>query len=531
MTTYTYDDNNQIIVGPPELDKYPYYRDQVLVRSFEEFVLLNSPVDSNWEDVTSPDWWTTVKTDPGQTDPLVWMGTYWKCPATYNTNTWIRVLGNWTRYRIPLAFRFTFSTVREDFKITYNTTAETVITWYTCSPPELVLRTDFYNGLGYAPLDYFIFSFTSSSDLTLKIYKIECLFTEMPRSKFTEPVVCPAFTQGVYPINSSGFQSLPNNHIGFFADPNTFSPAQLRYYYFDGTVWSYDVFPYLRANESPWLLHFLNDDKPSFCATRRVTGETLYSIRFYRKVDGIWSEEIVATGVSSNTFLGCALKDSLGKFYILYRQNSSPYNLTLYTRSLSGVWSSEIIYIGSISRVNGFIDQNNKLHFALFLSGGSVIYLTNVTGSFVNENLGVLNSGGESYISFCLAGNVPYIFYAKTTETYIYLKRKVSGSWSTIKTAINRHSAMGLDAYYYSGKFYLYFHYQSGYYGNITYVPGEFILDENTLSLLSDKVAKISDKSNFVQQGDWIKDFPDFINYSYVGSNTVVKKIRREIDA
>ena len=54
MTVYTVDEDGQIFVTPEELDDFDYYRDNVFVRTYEEFLNLNPhEVIKNWEIVAN----------------------------------------------------------------------------------------------------------------------------------------------------------------------------------------------------------------------------------------------------------------------------------------------------------------------------------------------------------------------------------------------------------------------------------------------------------------------------------------------
>jgi hypothetical protein len=97
MSIYTVDEDGQIFISPPELDNFEYYRDNVFVRTYEEFLFFN-PHEFNilWTDRTGPDYWESL-----DTDYIEWDGSAWEVKQDPPGFPILKAIGNWANSYRP----------------------------------------------------------------------------------------------------------------------------------------------------------------------------------------------------------------------------------------------------------------------------------------------------------------------------------------------------------------------------------------------------------------------------------------------
>lgn len=86
---------------PNNLDDFPYYQEEVLVRTFEEFSVLNPSKLELWEDLTNPVNWVP--------NNLFWNGAEWQPKAGKIADFILTSQGNFFKNRYPYAVRLTFT--------------------------------------------------------------------------------------------------------------------------------------------------------------------------------------------------------------------------------------------------------------------------------------------------------------------------------------------------------------------------------------------------------------------------------------
>lgn len=482
MTLYVYQDG-QFIVSPTELDDFPYYRDQVLVKSFEDIQLLNPLSDFDWQDITGPDWWDLERSP---TTCFAWTGAYWVPYTGYSSGMIYLFPKLWKAKSYVNAYRFTFSTSQE-VRVTFQ------------GEDEQITGVSYYKNLSYIhipcrvnfdKLDYITVAFQSTVDLNLRLLKIEALFTDVPTvkldlkksypvinyisagsfnvQKINEVVTCPGIWREI--VDSTYFAGM----IIFEVD--TWVMYKISPLFPDQSFYGYIMYSAYSVNPATFYLY------------QNGAGTEWYLYHIIRQ-SGSWAFELISTqsGTDELSIYGSIMCPS-GEFVALNTDGTwGVNNINLYRRSTSGSWTKEqIFHGGSTYNLGGTkdlcVDSNNKIHLLFYANDDYIYYLTNVTGTWVYEEISATTNYYTALL--ILIEDIPYHIY--TTTTGFWYRKKISGSW-TSPTLFYNHFFTAISRCYLSQDSSKLFMYLWGQIGDGVTVEEELEVNVSTMQVLNKK--------------------------------------------
>jgi hypothetical protein len=396
-----YDDDGRPIPWPSALDSYSAYRDQVLVKSFEEFVQYNPEVNPEW--TTLPD--TYFTSDKGIH------------PTFPDTMIWDPLLNCWKMPASVAPYSFAWINVRNDQLMRGNITALRI---YYTSVPNKQIEVELYNATGGIQkyksgqlimlptafsleenrpfFEYLTFTFTSGVDYTFKILRIEAYMTDFPVSKYQ------FIGEAAHQYNLGGVYIYDNGDFFFYRG------SEGLHYSIANKAWTtlLNISPNYFQGVSLYSKLLKN---PCFFAY-----SSSYNNYHYIKTSIGWYEEYIGYFQYGNLYTPYQVLRENGELFVPIKFNKS---VSVAKRTSNGTWTAEQATSENSmgSQFHMTVDSSGYVHIVTGAYTAPYYYIkhtTNKTGSWVTSIVKTLPSGSswsnlEGLYILC-DGETPHIF-------------------------------------------------------------------------------------------------------------------------
>jgi len=364
-----------------DIDDFPVYRDQILVKRFEDFLFINPEGQDAWVDITDPINWVTY-------DNVYWTGTVWRQTSFGNDPE--LVCGNESlKNFFPYSYRFTLNTGTCIYLNLYPETGDPILTLYssgqeivTFPDPTKVFKTEY----GYGKRISFVLFYPiySLPDL-LEISKIE--YRRIPFTQDSDWTQ--VYNIDIASLGFSGFAQffIMDDSLFLIGCGNT-AESQYDLYFasFENGSWTnvkiVDTVDEYYPINTPFIYN----------GRKAVISNGVHNTRFvYQDESIVWQTENVFTEASEESISNIhPFVDTLNNIWCIVNFTTFA---KLYKRTPLGVWTSETITgcdktIGEWDNTKlGTFTSDGKVHIAYFSSSNDLEYITNASGSWVNTHI------------------------------------------------------------------------------------------------------------------------------------------------